>query len=74
MISFKLFVEAIHRAVSEAADSLVKRNEELFDRYFYKTSPAGDANAESQALTPKTISLEYPMLDSEGGVVKGEKV
>ena len=52
----------------------MKRNEELFDRYFYKTSPAGDANAESQALTPKTISLEYPMLDSEGGVVKGEKV
>lgn len=68
MISFKLFVEAIHRAVIEAADVLAKRNEELFDKYFYKsTTPAGKS-----VLNPKMINLEYPMLNSEGQVVKGE--
>lgn len=72
MISFKLFVEAIYRAVSEAADSLAKRNEELFDKYFYKTSPGNVAEIGKQVLNPRMINLEYPMLNSEGKVVKGE--
>lgn len=72
MISFKLFVEAIHRAVNEAADSLAKRNEELFGKYFYGTLPTNEPQTGKQVLNPKMINLEYPMLDSEGRVIKGE--
>ncbi|MDC1882076.1 DUF2589 domain-containing protein [Bacteroides uniformis] len=72
MISFKLFVEAIHRAVNEAADSLAKRNEELLDKYFYETFPTNEPQTGKQVLNPKMINLEYPMLDSEGRVIKGE--
>lgn len=33
MISFKLFVEAIHHAIVSASDSLMDKNEGLLDKY-----------------------------------------
>ena len=36
MISFKLFVEAIHHAIVSASDSLMDKNEGLLDKYFEK--------------------------------------
>lgn len=72
MVSFKLFVEAIHRAISEAANSLISRNKDLFDTYFEKTVQENEVGTEMQVLNPKTINLAYPMLDNEGNVVEGE--
>lgn len=72
MISFKAFVEAIHRAVSEAASSLNDRNEKLLDTYFHKTHSADGTGTTRQTLTAKTITLEYPSADSEGEVTTSE--
>lgn len=72
MTSFKSFVEAIHSAVSEAADSLLKSSGEMLDRFFDKKSSTGEDTSERQVLVPKTVSVEYPTLDSKGLVTNGE--
>lgn len=66
MISFKLFVEAIHHAIVSASDSLMDKNEGLLDKYFEKP---GGAKEGTGALIPKIVKLEYPTLDDAGGVV-----
>ena len=60
MISFKLFVEAIHHAIVSASDSLMDKNEGLLDKYFEK--PAVGAGKDKGALIPKIVKLEYPTL------------
>ena len=64
MISFKLFVEAIHHAIVSASDSLMDKNEGLLDKYFEK--PAVGAGKDKGALIPKIVKLEYPTLDDVG--------
>lgn len=66
MISFKLFVEAIHHAIVSASDSLMDKNEGLLDKYFEK--PAVGAGKDKGALIPKIVQLEYPTLDDAGAV------
>lgn len=72
MISFKLFIEAIHQAISRAVSSLSDRNKELLDAYFEKTTPEDESENGQQILNPKAITLGYPMLDNDGNVIKGE--
>lgn len=71
MISFKLFIEAIHKAISGASDTLAARNEELLDKYFYKDDYGNENIADNQILHPHMVEMEYPTLDSEGKVEKG---
>ena len=66
MISFKLFVEAIHHAIVSASDSLMDKNEGLLDKYFEK--PAVGVGKDKGALIPKIVQLEYPTLDDAGAV------
>ena len=58
MISFKLFVEAIHHAIVSASDSLMDKNEGLLDKYFEK--PVVGVGKDKGALIPKIVQLEYP--------------
>ena len=62
MISFKLFVEAIHHAIVSASDSLMDKNEGLLDKYFV------GVGKDKGALIPKIVQLEYPTLDDAGAV------
>ena len=64
MISFKLFVEAIHHAIVSASDSLMDKNEGLLDKYFEK--PVDGEGKNKGALVPKIVQLEYPALDDTG--------
>ena len=66
MISFKLFVEAIHHAIVSASDSLMDKNEGLLDKYFEK--PVVGVGKDKGALIPKIVQLEYPTLDDAGAV------
>lgn len=66
MISFKLFVEAIHHAIVSASDSLMDKNEGLLDKYFEK--PVDGEGKNKGALVPKIVQLEYPALDDTGAV------
>ncbi len=67
MISFKLFVEAIHHAIVSASDSLMDKNEGLLDKYFEKPVVDGEGKNKG-ALVPKIVQLEYPALDDTGAV------
>ena len=68
MISFKLFVEAIHHAIVSASDSLMDKNEGLLDKYFEK--PVDGEGKNKGALVPKIVQLEYPTLDDAGAVTQ----
>lgn len=67
MISFKLFVEAIHHAIVSAGDSLMDKNCGLLDTYFEKTSVVEEGEF-GEALVPKIVKLAYPALDDTGAV------
>ena len=54
MISFKLFVEAIHHAIVSASDSLMDKNEGLLDKYFEK--PVVGVGKDKGALIPKSAT------------------
>ena len=69
MISFKLFVEAIHHAIVSASDSLMDKNEGLLDKYFEK--PVDGEGKNKGALVPKIVQLEYPALDDTGAPSSG---
>lgn len=64
MISFKLFVEAIHQAIAAAGDSLMNKNQHLLEKYFSEFPDAKEPG--KKVLSPKIVKLEYPTLDSEG--------
>lgn len=64
MISFKSFIDSIHRAVSDAADLMEEKNRELFNRYF----EAIQQEDGSQSLVPKMVSLLVPNIDEEGTI------
>lgn len=66
MISFKLFVEAIHHAIVSAGDSLMDKNEGLLEKYFEKS--ADGAQVGNRVLVPKIVELEYPTLNDAGNV------
>lgn len=67
MISFKLFVEAIHHAIVSAGDSLMDKNRGLLDTYFEKSS-VSEGGKDKEVLTPKIVELAYPSLDDTGAV------
>lgn len=62
MITFKSFIDSIHRAVSDAANLMEEKNCELIDRYF-ETIQQEDG---SESLVPKMVSLVVPDIDEEG--------
>ena len=72
MIRFKYFVEAIHQAISGAADILMDKNQGLLEKYFYReareTSPdqKDDKDSPREIYKPKTVTLDYPSVDEEG--------
>ncbi len=72
MIKFKNFVEAIHQAISGAADILMDKNQGLLEKYFYKesedTSPdkKDDKEPQHEIYKPRTVVLDYPSTDEEG--------
>ena len=70
MILFKSFVEAIYQAISEATDVLCEKNRQILDKYFYEYPNDDNGISEEKTLHPKTISLDYPVLNDEGTVVK----
>ena len=69
MILFKSFVEAIYQAISEATDVLCEKNRQILDKYFYEYPNDDNGISEEKTLHPKTISLDYPVLNDEGTVV-----
>lgn len=67
-IKLGLLVEAIHRAVSEAADALMDRHGELLDRYFSKVEEASDSpgqGTKTVRLNPKTVEISYPSAEGQ---------
>ena len=58
MISFKLFVEAIHHAIVSASDSLMDKNEGLLDKYFEK--PVDGEGKNKGALVPNILLWMIP--------------
>ena len=58
MISFRLFVEAIHYAIVSAGDSLIDKNCGLFDTYFEKSSVSEDGK-DKDVWAPKIVCLLY---------------
>lgn len=63
MISLKLFVTAIHDAIMNASDSLTQKNRGLLDSYFTPNTTIDSTSEESTTtLTPKIVTLEYPIL------------
>lgn len=67
MISFRLFVEAIHHVIVSAGDSLMDKKRGLFDTYFEKSSVSEDGK-DKYVLAPKIVELAYPSLDDTGAV------
>lgn len=72
MVSFKLFIDAIHRAISQTSNSLIDKNEEFLDRYFTKKVQKDTEGIENEILSPKSIHMSYPILDDNGNVIKSE--
>jgi len=73
MISFKAFVEAIHEAIISASDTLMNKNEGLLDKYFDQsttdvTDPTTKVVSTKSTLIPKSVILEYPVLNADGKV------
>lgn len=71
MISLKLFITAIHDALISASDSLMDANVRLLDKYFIETNnnttnPTLDQPRDKKTLVPRTVTLEYPYINSEG--------
>jgi hypothetical protein len=63
MISLKLFVNAIHDAIMNASDSLTQKNKGLLDAYFTPNETTDpDSGEKTTSLTPKIVTLEYPIL------------
>ena len=55
MISFKLFVEAIHHAIVSASDSLMDKNEGLLDKYFEKPVDGEGKNKGGNLSTTQSL-------------------
>lgn len=71
MISFKLFVEAVHNAIIEASNTLMDKNVGLLDKYFEEAPTNSDdttGETTGKSLSPKTVMLEYPTLNADGEV------
>lgn len=84
MISFKSFVGAIHDAILKANDALMDKNTDLLNKYFVETSAdTKDADnkvvlddngqpVQKTVLEPKSVILDYPVFDDDGGLQKRE--
>jgi hypothetical protein len=70
MISFKQFVNAIHDAIMNASDALMQKNQGLLDKYF--DSKLDDSN--KTVLTPKIVTLEYPIVIPPPTAPKAEQI
>lgn len=76
MISFKLFVSAIHDAIMGANDALMDKNVSILDKYFTETTEPASSDVgtevptsnQNKILVPKTVVLQYPNLTSSGEV------
>ncbi len=72
MISFKSFVSAIQDAIVHASDVLMDKNISMIDKYFIAAPKvAGETESSVNAVTsliPKTVTLQYPHLNSSGNI------
>jgi hypothetical protein len=69
MISLKSFVEAIQGAIFNANVTLMDQHEGLLDKYFSQVDSETEPGKKN--LVPKTVTIQYPHLDSSdaGGMV-----
>lgn len=69
MISFKNFVQAIQGAITSASDAIMEKNLSILEKYFVESTkhPLGGDN-DKNTLVPKSITLEYPHLNSDGAI------
>lgn len=74
MISFKQFVNAIHDAIMNASDTLMQKNQGLLDKYFDTKTIKNATNNETTYLTPKIVTLEYPMVTPPPTAPKAEQI
>jgi len=66
MISVKHFIEAVHRAVAEAADVMEERNKALLEQYFeHRTDGDG-----GDRLVARTVLMSVPDTDEDGNKVE----
>ena len=72
MVSFRLFIDALHRAISDAASSLMNSNDDVLNKFFVQKSSISKDGTEDQVLIPKTVKMEYPVLNNDGNIEKGE--
>jgi hypothetical protein len=69
MISFKSFVQAIHDAVLQANNTLMDKNQDILKKYFEDSErPGGEDEEPIKTLKPRTVTLEYPHLDTDGNL------
>ena len=69
MISFKNFVQAIQDAITSASDTIMDKNLSILDKYFIESNkPATDGDAAKSTMIPKSVTLEYPHLNSDGNI------
>jgi hypothetical protein len=73
MIRFQAFIEAIHEAIISASDTLMAKNEGILDKYFDQTThdvtdPTTNVVSSKSTLVPKSVILEYPVLNADGKV------
>lgn len=66
MIDFKLFVESIHKAISDAADIMADKNKEFLDQYFSKQKNRDG----SECLVPNEVELAIPYSDENGNATR----
>lgn len=75
MIKFKHFVEAIHQAISGAADILIDKNQGLLEKYFQKDTLEikSDSNEpKREVYRPRMVYLDYPAVDEKGNDVTSQ--
>jgi hypothetical protein len=65
MISVKHFIEAIQRAVSDAADVLADKNQALLEQYFNHQK---DENGKD-TLVARMVTMGVPETDDEGNII-----
>lgn len=66
MIELKSFVEAVHRAISEAAELMEEKNRNLLERYFHcEKQKDGD-----DIYSPRMATMTIPDTDEEGNIME----
>ena len=78
MISLKHFIKAIHDAIVDAHNSILKNHEQVLDQFFdvrkvvaedESVEGSDEDRADGTRLVPKTVVLEFPSTDKNGKAI-----